>query len=214
MTSKGGIFYDTNKELSTLWQQVDEAKNNPDLTDAERNRLILSLRDEIVSKQMAANDAFTEYSGKYVAGQNLFESFFFGGINEVTPYTEFEKLSSTFANDYDSGADYMQKSYSVWESIQDNDSYSQTKKDNVLPHPNKSFSRSGVSYEIGDDEWGDWEQAYRDGYQNYVDTKSTHWETMTEEERIKLFSDAHDKGHNAAVKWYLQTHERQNGTDK
>lgn len=214
MTSKGGIFYDTNKELSTLWQQVDEAKNNPDLTDAERNRLILSLRDEIVSKQMAANDAFTEYSGKYVTGQNLFESFFFGGINEVTPYTEFEKLSSTFTDDYDSGADYMQKSYSVWESIQDNDSYSQTKKDNALPHPNESFSRNGVTYEIGDDEWGDWEQAYRDAYQNYVDTKSVHWETMTEEEKIELLGKAHDAGHKAATKWYLQTHEKPSTTNK
>lgn len=213
MTSKGGIIYDTNKELSALWQQVNEAKDNPNLTDAERNRLILSLRDEIVDKQMAANDALTEYYGKYVTGQNLFESFF-NRINEVTPYTKYEKLSSTFTDDYDSGADYMQKSYSVWESIQDNDSYTQTKKNNVLPHPNESFSRNGVTYEIGDDEWGDWENAYRDGYQNYVDTKSVHWETMTEEEKIELLGKAHDAGHKAATKWYLQTHEKPSTTNK
>lgn len=196
MTSKGGLIYDTNKELSDLWGQVNEAKNNTDMTDAERNRQLLSLRDQIVDKQMYVNDQLMEFYGKYVTGKNLFEGMI-GDIHEVTPYTAFEKLSSTFADDYDNGADYMVKSHAVWEA---------TGKDAAIPHPNTSFSEKGVEYVISDDDWPEWETAYRDTYQGYIDRNSMNWDTMKDEERLELLKKAHSKAHDAAKKQYMQKH--------
>lgn len=196
MTSKGGLIYDTNKELSDLWGQVNEAKNNTDMTDAERNRQLLSLRDQIVDKQMYVNDQLMEFYGKYVTGKNLFEGMI-GDIHEVTPYTAFEKLSSTFADDYDNGADYMVKSHAVWEA---------TGKDAAIPHPNTSFSEKGVEYVISDDDWPEWETAYRDTYQGYIDRNSMNWDNMKDEERLELLKKAHSKAHDAAKKQYMQKH--------
>lgn len=196
MTSKGGLIYDTNKEISDLWGQVNEAKNNTDMTDAERNRQLLSLRDQIVDKQMYVNDQLMEFYGKYVTGKNLFEGMI-GDIHEVTPYTAFEKLSSTFADDYDNGADYMVKSHAVWEA---------TGKDAAIPHPNTSFSEKGVEYVISDDDWPEWETAYRDTYQGYIDRNSMNWDTMKDEERLELLKKAHSKAHDAAKKQYMQKH--------
>ena len=196
MTSKGGLIYDTNKEISDLWGQVNEAKNNTDMTDAERNRQLLSLRDQIVDKQMYVNDQLMEFYGKYVTGKNLFEGMI-GDIHEVTPYTAFEKLSSTFADDYDNGADYMVKSHAVWEA---------TGKDAAIPHPNTSFSEKGVEYVISDDDWPEWEIAYRDTYQGYIDRNSMNWDTMKDEERLELLKKAHSKAHDAAKKQYMQKH--------
>ena len=196
MTSKGGLIYDTNKEISDLWGQVNEAKNNTDMTDAERNRQLLSLRDQIVDKQMYVNDQLMEFYGKYVTGKNLFEGMI-GDIHEVTPYTAFEKLSSTFADDYDNGADYMMKSHAVWEA---------TGKDAAIPHPNTSFSEKGVEYVISDDDWPEWEIAYRDTYQGYIDRNSMNWDTMKDEERLELLKKAHSKAHDAAKKQYMQKH--------
>lgn len=196
MTSKGGLIYDTNKEISDLWGQVNEAKNNTDMTDAERNRQLLSLRDQIVDKQMYVNDQLMEFYGKYVTGKNLFEGMI-GDIHEVTPYTAFEKLSSTFADDYDNGADYMMKSHAVWEA---------TGKDSAIPHPNTSFSEKGVEYVISDDDWPEWETAYRDTYQGYIDRNSMNWDTMKDEERLELLKKAHSKAHDAAKKQYMQKH--------
>ena len=196
MTSKGGLIYDTNKEISDLWGQVNEAKNNTDMTDAERNRQLLSLRDQIVDKQMYVNDQLMEFYGKYVTGKNLFEGMI-GDIHEVTPYTAFEKLSSTFADDYDNGADYMMKSHAVWEA---------TGKDAAIPHPNTSFSEKGVEYVISDDDWPEWEIAYRDTYQGYIDRNSMNWDNMKDEERLELLKKAHSKAHDAAKKQYMQKH--------
>lgn len=196
MTSKGGLIYDTNKEISDLWGQVNEAKNNTDMTDAERNRQLLSLRDQIVDKQMYVNDQLMEFYGKYVTGKNLLEGMI-GDIHEVTPYTAFEKLSSTFADDYDNGADYMVKSHAVWEA---------TGKDAAIPHPNTSFSEKGVEYVISDDDWPEWEAAYRDTYQGYIDRNSMNWDTMKDEERLELLKKAHSKAHDAAKKQYMQKH--------
>ena len=196
MTSKGGLIYDTNKEISDLWGQVNEAKNNTDMTDAERNRQLLSLRDQIVDKQMYVNDQLMEFYGKYVTGKNLFEGMI-GDIHEVTPYTAFEKLSSTFADDYDNGADYMMKSHAVWEA---------TGKDAAIPHPNTSFSEKGVEYVISDDDWPEWETAYRDTYQWYIDRNSMNWDNMKDEERLELLKKAHSKAHDAAKKQYMQKH--------
>lgn len=196
MTSKGGLIYDTNKEISDLWGQVNEAKNNTDMTDAERNRQLLSLRDQIVDKQMYVNDQLMEFYGKYVTGKNLFEGMI-GDIHEVTPYTAFEKLSSTFADDYDNGADYMVKSHAVWEA---------TGKDAAIPHPNTSFSEKGVEYVISDDDWPEWETAYRDTYQGYIDRNSMSWDNMKDEERLELLKKAHSKAHDAAKKQYMQKH--------
>lgn len=196
MTSKGGLIYDTNKEISDLWGQVNEAKNNTDMTDAERNRQLLSLRDQIVDKQMYVNDQLMEFYGKYVTGKNLFEGMI-GDIHEVTPYTAFEKLSSTFADDYDNGADYMVKSHAVWEA---------TGKDAAIPHPNTSFSEKGVEYVISDDDWPEWEIAYRDTYQGYIDRNSMNWDNMKDEERLELLKKAHSKAHDAAKKQYMQKH--------
>lgn len=196
MTSKGGLIYDTNKEISDLWGQVNEAKNNTDMTDAERNRQLLSLRDQIVDKQMYVNDQLMEFYGKYVTGKNLFEGMI-GDIHEVTPYTAFEKLSSTFADDYDNGADYMMKSHAVWEA---------TGKDSAIPHPKESFSQGGVEYTISEADWPEWEATYRDTYQGYIDRNSMNWDTMKDEERLELLKKAHSKAHDAAKKQYMQKH--------
>lgn len=204
MTSKGGLIYDTNGEISELWKQVTAAKNDPDLTDAERNQKILECRDAIADKQMAVNDAMTDYYNKYVNSPNLFERMI-GGIQDVTPYTAFEKLSSTFADDYDRGSDYMVKSQAVWEA---------TGKDSAIPHPKESFSQGGVEYTISEADWPAWEASYRDAYQAYVDANAAKWDQLTEEQKLKVLTNAHKEGHDAAKAWYVKEHEaemRQSG---
>ena len=196
MTSKGGLIYDTNGEISELWKQVTAAKNDPDLTDAERNQKILECRDAIADKQMAVNDAMTDYYNKYVNSPNLFERMI-GGIQDVTPYTAFEKLSSTFADDYDKGSDYMVKSQAVWEA---------TGKDSAIPHPKESFSQGGVEYTISEKDWPAWEASYRDAYQAYVDANAAKWDQLTEEQKLKVLTNAHTKAHDAAKAWYMQEH--------
>ena len=196
MTSKGGLIYDTNDEISTLWEQVNAAKNDPDMTDAERNQKILEYRDAIADKQMAVNDAMTDYYNKYVSSPNLFERMI-GGIQDVTPYTAFEKLSSTFADDYDRGSDYMAKSHAVWEA---------TGKDSAIPHPKESFSQGGVEYTISEKDWPAWEASYRDAYQAYVDANAARWNQLTEEQKLKVLTNAHTKAHDAAKAWYMQEH--------
>lgn len=202
MTSKGGLIYETNKKLSELWTQVNEVKDNANLTDAERNRLILSYRDEIARKQMAVNDAMTDYCDKYVYTPNLFERIF-KDIHEVTPYTTREKLSDIFQADSDK--DYMQKATNVWEA---------TGKDSALPHPNTSFDEQKTTYEIGAEDWDGWETAYRDAYENYVARNASKWDGMTDEEKLGVLTKAHSEGHNAAKAWYWQTHEKPKQTDK
>lgn len=204
MTSKGGLIYDTNGEISELWKQVAAAKNDPDMTDAERNQKILECRDAIADKQMAVNDAMTDYYNKYVNSPNLFERMI-GGIQDVTPYTAFEKLSSTFADDYDRGSDYMVKSQAVWEA---------TGKDSAIPHPKESFSQGGVEYTISEEDWPAWEASYRDAYRAYVDANAAKWDQLTEEQKLKVLTNAHKEGHDAAKAWYMREHEagmRRNG---
>lgn len=220
LLGKEGAIGSAYAKAKELWKEYNALSESDTLTDAQKEEEMRKVRVQINKTLLEGNAAYGDFMDKY--GYNLGVSKAIDTVLEsfhsVKPQAHikdtFEKLSSTFTDDYDSGADYMQKSYSVWESIQDNDSYTQTKKNNVLPHPNESFSRNGITYEIGDDEWGDWEQAYRDAYQNYVDTKSVHWETMTEEEKIELLGKAHDAGHKAATKWYLQTHEKPSTTNK
>lgn len=204
MTSEGGLIYETNGEISELWKQVTAAKNDPDMTDAERNQKILECRDAIADKQMAVNDVMTDYYNKYVNSPNLFERMI-GGIQDVTPYTAFEKLSSTFADDYDKGSDYMMKSHAVWEA---------TGKDSAIPHPKESFSRGGVEYTISEADWPAWEASYRDAYQAYVDANAAKWNQLTEEQKLKVLTNAHKEGNDAAKAWYVKEHEaemRQSG---
>lgn len=196
MTGKGGLIYETNGEISELWKQVTAAKNDPDMTDAERNWKILECRDAIADKQMAVNDAMTDYYNKYVNSPNLFERMI-GGIQDVTPYTAFEKLSSTFADDYDKGSDYMMKSHAVWEA---------TGKDSAIPHPKESFSQGGVEYTISEADWPAWEASYRDAYQAYVDENAAKWNQLTEEQKLKVLTNAHKEGHDAAKAWYVKEH--------
>lgn len=153
---------------------------------------------------MAVNDAMTDYYNKYVNSPNLFERMI-GGIQDVTPYTAFEKLSSTFADDYDNGSDYMMKSHAVWEA---------TGKDSAIPHPKESFSRGGVEYTISEADWPAWEASYRDAYQAYVDANAAKWNQLTEEQKLKVLTNAHKEGNDAAKAWYVKEHEaemRQSG---
>lgn len=211
MTKKGGIIYETNETIKALWTSVNKAKSDEDLTDAERNTLILSYRDQMVEAQLTANEAISEFNAKYVTGESWLVKLL-KQPSATKGYSDYDKLEDTFKADRsEDGADntYMDMAYSTWEAIDEKDK----NRSNALPHPNTSFDSNKVTYEIEEADWDDYVAAYKGAYQSYLASYSKNWSSLSTEEQRAILKDAHSSGHAAAkkqyVEWYNQTHEDQ-----
>lgn len=191
MTKKGGIIYETKQSINALWTQIDEVTANETLSQADKNRLILQYRDEVVELQLAANEEIGKFKAKYVTGDSWFTKLF-TGFKDVTPYTAYDKLDDTFKADEDKA--YMQLARSAWEK---------TKNASALPHPNSDFSVNKTTYEIGDDDWQAYTAEYKLAYSDYLLKNSAKWNILSDNEQVELLKEAHKEGHEAAKKWYM-----------
>lgn len=191
MTKKGGIIYETKQSINALWTQIDEVTANETLSQADKNRLILQYRDEVVELQLAANEEIGKFKAKYVTGDSWFAKLF-TGFKDVTPYTAYDKMATTFKDDADKP--YMQMSRSAWEK---------TENESALPHPNTSFIVNKTTYEIGDEDWQAYTAEYKLAYSDYLLKNSAKWNILSNGEQVELLKEAHKKGHDAAKKWYM-----------
>ena len=191
MLKKGGVIYETKQSINALWKQIDEVTENESLSDSDKNRLILQYRDEMVALQLSANEELSKFKAKYVTGDAWFKNIF-TPYQEVAPYTAYDKMDDTFKADEDKA--YMQLARSAWEK---------TENESALPHPNSDFSVNGTKYEIGDEDWQAYTAEYKLAYSDYLAKNSAKWNILSDDEQVELLKKAHQKGHDAAKKWYM-----------
>lgn len=191
MTKKGGIIYETKQSINALWTQIDEVTANETLSQADKNRLILQYRDEVVELQLAANEEIGKFKAKYVTGDSWFTKLF-TGFKNVTPYTAYDKMDATFRDDEDKP--YMQLARAAWEK---------TENASALPHPSRDFSVNKTTYEIGEDDWQAYTAEYKLAYSDYLLKNSAKWNILSNDEQVELLKEAHKNGHDAAKKWYM-----------
>lgn len=88
----------------------------------------------------------------------------------------------------------MQLARAAWEK---------TENESALPHPNSDFSVNGTKYEIGDEDWQAYTAEYKLAYSDYLLKNSAKWNILSDNEQVELLKKAHQKGHEAAKKWYM-----------
>lgn len=191
MNKKGGLLKDTNDQISELWNEIHAVQDDETKTEAERRALILQYRDQITDLQLSFNEQFGQFQAKYVTGENPLTKMLLDP-QSVSAYTAYDKLDDTFKADEDKA--YMQLASAAWEK---------TKNDSALPHPNSDFSVNGTKYEIGDEDWQAYTAEYKLAYSDYLLKNSAKWSILSDSEQVELLKKAHQKGHEAAKKWYM-----------
>lgn len=191
MNKKGGLLKDTNDQISELWNEIHAVQDDETKTEAERRALILQYRDQITDLQLSFNEQFGQFKAKYVTGENPLTKMLLDP-QSVSAYTAYDKLDDTFKADEDKA--YMQLARSAWEK---------TENESALPHPNTSFSVNKTTYEIGDDDWQAYTEEYKLAYSDYLLKNSAKWNILSDDEQVELLKKAHQKGHEAAKKWYM-----------
>lgn len=191
MNKKGGLLKDTNDQISELWNEIHAVQDDETKTEAEQRTLILQYRDQITDLQLRFNEQFGQFQAKYVTGENPLTKMLLDP-QSVSAYTAYDKLDDTFKADEDKT--YMQLARAAWEK---------TKNDSALPHPNTSFSVNKTTYEIGDNDWQAYTAEYKLAYSDYLLKNSAKWNILSDDEQVELLKKAHQKGHEAAKKWYM-----------
>ena len=191
MNKKGGLLKDTNDQISELWNEIHAVQDDETKTEAERRALILQYRDQITDLQLSFNEQFGQFQAKYVTGENPLTKMLLDP-QSVSAYTAYDKMDDTFKADEDK--EYMQLARSAWEK---------TENESALPHPNTSFSVNKTTYEIGDDDWQAYTVEYKLAYSDYLLKNSAKWNILSNDEQVELLKKAHQKGHEAAKKWYM-----------
>lgn len=191
MNKKGGLLKDTNDQISELWNEIHAVQDDETKTEAERRTLILQYRDQITDLQLSFNEQFGQFQAKYVTGENPLTKMLLDP-QSVSAYTAYDKLDDTFKADEDKA--YMQLARETWEK---------TENASALPHPNSDFSVNETTYEIGDDDWQAYTAEYKLAYSDYLLKNSAKWNILSDNEQVELLKEAHEKGHEAANKWYM-----------
>ena len=194
LTHKGGVIADAKTFISDGYARIEAINANDTLTPEQKYTLTSEIRREMIQVALGANEAAADYKEKYVSGLNIANNALYEGSYLAIP-TAMDKLNPTFKAD--SGQVYMQRATAVWEA---------TGSDSALPHPNTSYTSSGVTYTVGEEEMDNWLLQYKMGYQEYVVDKGRRWDSLTDEERLEILKDAHSAGHNAAKKWHKKLH--------
>ena len=191
MNKKGGLLKDTNDQISELWNEIHAVQDDETKTEAEQRALILQYRDQITDLQLSFNEQFGQFQAKYVTGENPLTKMLLDP-QSVSAYTAYDKMDDTFKADEDKA--YMQLARSAWEK---------TENESALPHPNSDFSVNGIKYEIGDEDWQAYTAEYKLAYSDYLAKNSAKWNILSNDEQVELLKKAHQKGHEAAKKWYM-----------
>ena len=191
MNKKGGLLKDTNDQISELWNEIHAVQDDETKTEAEQRTLILQYRDQITDLQLSFNEQFGQFQAKYVTGENPLTKMLLDP-QSVSAYTAYDKMDDTFKADEDK--EYMQLARSAWEK---------TENESALPHPNSDFSVNGTKYEIGDEDWQAYTAEYKLAYSDYLAKNSAKWNILSNDEQVELLKKAHQKGHEAAKKWYM-----------
>ena len=182
---------DTIDEISEWWNVSDAVQDDETKTEAEQRALILQYRDQITDLQLSFNEQFGQFQAKYVTGENPLTKMLLDP-QSVSAYTAYDKMDDTFKADEDKA--YMQLARSAWEK---------TENESALPHPNSDFSVNGTKYEIGDEDWQAYTAEYKLAYSDYLAKNSAKWNILSNDEQVELLKKAHQKGHEAAKKWYM-----------
>ena len=174
-----------------MWNEIHAVQDDETKTEAEQRALILQYRDQITDLQLSFNEQFGQFQAKYVTGENPLTKMLLDP-QSVSAYTAYDKMDDTFKADEDKA--YMQLARSAWEK---------TENESALPHPNSDFSVNGTKYEIGDEDWQAYTAEYKLAYSDYLAKNSAKWNILSNDEQVELLKKAHQKGHEAAKKWYM-----------
>ena len=190
LTHKGGVIADAKAFLSDGYDRIEIINANDTLTPEEKYALTSEVRKEMIAVALEANEAAAAYNQKYVAGVDIATNALYEGAYLAIP-TAMDRLAPTFKADGDQL--YMQRATAVWEA---------TGNDSALPHPNTSYTSSGVTYTVSEADMDNWLLQYKMGYQEYLVENGGIWDGLTDGERLEILKDAHSAGHNAAKKWH------------
>lgn len=194
LTHKGGAIAEAKTFLSEGYDRIDEINANDSLSPEQKYTLTSDVRREMIEVALEANEAAAAYNEKYVAGLNIATNALYEGAYLSIP-TAMDRLDQTFKADSDQT--YMQQATSVWEATGD---------DSALPHPNTSYTVSGVTYTVSEEDMDNWLLQYKIGYQEYLVEKGKHWDSLTDEEKLEILKNAHSAGHNTAKSWHMKLH--------
>lgn len=194
LTHKGGVIADAKTFISDGYARIEAINANDTLTPEQKYTLTSEIRREMIQVALEANEAAAGYKERFVSGLNIANNALYEGSYLTIP-TAMDKLDPTFKAD--SGQTYMQRATAVWEA---------TGNASALPHPNTSYTSSGVTYTVDEADMDNWLLQYKMGYQDYLVSKGKMWDSMTDGERLELLKAAHSAGHDAAKKWHKKLH--------
>lgn len=201
LTKKGGVVYDAYQTVKDLWKQHDAILANETMTDEDRTAAAREIRKQISLVMLEGNAAIANFMQKYGytgdVQRNMENMLSALGGGKAVPVakTAYDTLDQIFLSDSDER--YMQQATAVWRA---------TGKDGALPHPNTSFEKDGVKYEIASEDWDNWQAKYKQAYVSYLAQNSAGWDGMSAEDQLELMGKAHTAGNNAAKKWYMKLH--------
>ena len=89
-------------------------------------------------------------------------------------------------------------------------------KKEALPHPDHSFTRNDVEYEIPEDEWSTYDDIYRRWYNKYimgtVDTdtsrKARKWDSLSDKDKYDILKSAHRYANDKMKDAYVGSNKR------
>ncbi len=192
LTSSNGIVGKNKKAITDYYNQIDEINANESLTAQQKQQLTSEIRKQMIEETLVAQEAIGAYMEKYVTGLNIVNRGFEGSYAQNV---DFASMPQTFKDD--ENEPYMQKSKAVYEA---------TGNRNALPHPQMNFTSKGVEYEIAPEDQDTFNSMYKTTYQKYIAANSAKWDTMTNDERLDVLNDAHNKARDTAKGWYKKKH--------
>ena len=208
MLSKGGAVYDANKQYSDIKKEYNAVmSDDTTLTPVQQAEKARDLRHQMNAALLTANAAMGDFFNKY--GYNsIFDQAIMNTMNILSDdqnkaipdsaggkQSDYDSMPQTFKDD--ENEPYMQKSKAVYEA---------TGERSALPHPQMKFTSQGVEYEIAPEDQDTFNSMYKTTYQKYVAANSAKWDAMTNDERLDVLNDAHNKARDTAKGWYKKKH--------
>jgi hypothetical protein len=207
LLGKGGAVYDANKQYSDIKKEYNAVmSDDTTLTPVQQAEKARELRHQMNVALLTANAAMGDFFNKYgynsvfdQAAMNTM-NILSGDQNKAIPdsaggQSDYDSMPQTFKDD--ENEPYMQKSKAVYEA---------TGERSALPHPQMNFTSKGVEYEIAPEDQDTYNSLYKTTYQKYIAANSGKWDAMTNDERLDVLNDAHNKARDTAKGWYKKKH--------
>lgn len=207
MLNKGGSVYEAYENYKKHKKEY-ESVMSPDttLTPAQQADKAREIKHQMNVALLEANAAMGDFFNKY--GYNsVFDQAVMNTMNILSDdqnkaipdsaggQSDYDSMPQTFKDD--ENEPYMQKSKAVYEA---------TGERSALPHPQMTFKLNGVEYEIASEDQDTYNSLYKTTYQKYIAANSGKWDAMTDDERLDVLNDAHNKARDAAKGWYKKKH--------